>query len=71
MKTEGDLFYEAPIPQFMYDRTNWNRFKEIVDNKLSLGPLVDENDVDSSVDHLTEVIRFGMEESIPKKCNYT
>lgn len=68
LKTEGDLYYEAPVPQFMYDRANWNRFKEIVDNKLSLGPLVDANDVDSSVDYLTEVIRLGMEESIPKKC---
>jgi hypothetical protein len=68
LKIDDDLSYEAPVPQFMYKIANWNRFKEIVDNKLCPGPLVDANDVDSSVDHLTEVIRFGMEESIPKKC---
>lgn len=68
LKIENDLSYEAPVSQFMYNEANWGRFREIVDNELTLSTLVDAVDVDHCVEHLTKVINLGMDESIPKKC---
>lgn len=52
----------------MYKAANWARFKEVINDDLSIGQLVDADSVDSCVEHLTRVISFAMEESIPKKC---
>ena len=68
LKVDEGLSCENPERKFVYERADWNRFKQIVDDKLCPGALLDASDVDSCIDHLTEVIRFGMEESIPKRC---
>ena len=68
LKIDNDLAYETPVLHYMYKEADWDRFMDIVSSKLSLGPLTDANDVDSCVEHLTRVIGFGMDESIPKRC---
>lgn len=68
LKMDEDLSCETPVSHFMYKEADWDKFRNIVHDELSLGPLIDANDVDSCVEHLTNVIGFGMDESIPKRC---
>lgn len=68
LRTDDDLSYDTPVLHFMYKEADWDKFRDIVGNEPSLGPLVDAKDVDSCVEHLTRLIGFGMDESIPKRC---
>jgi len=68
LKISDNLSYEAPMQHFMYKEANWSKFKEIVNRDLISTPILNANDIDSCVAHLTKVIVLGMKESIPKRC---
>lgn len=67
LKFDENVVYETPTEHFMYNRANWDKFKEIVVNELTLRSCRVENEIDSQVLLLTEAIRLGMTQSIPKK----
>ena len=65
LELNSNLAYEAPVVRYVIEEANWVKFQEIINDELVLGPLTSEDDIDSCIEHLTQVINHAMTESIP------